>query len=87
MQYLIGIEKGDIEAKNILKNYINDLINGLKEIEKYYNIKDIVIGGGITEHTKYFIEDIRDKLLELNIHIAKYKNDSGIIGAALLGYI
>lgn len=51
---------------------------------EYYKIKDIVIGGGISEHSKYFVDDIKNRLQNINIHIAKYCNDSGIIGAALL---
>lgn len=78
------LEKGDVDAKNILKNYVSDFIYGIKKIEEYYNVKDIFIGGGMSEYSKYFIEDIRKGLPKLNIHIAKYKNDSGIIGGALL---
>lgn len=78
------IEKGDLDAKNILKNYTDNFIDGIKKIEEYYNIKDIFIGGGLSEYSEYFIEYIRKGLPQYNIHIAKYKNDSGIIGGALL---
>ncbi len=79
-----GIEKGDIEAKKILRNYINDLIEGIMRISENYDIKDFSIGGGIAEYSNYFIDQIRESLPNLNIHIAQYKNDAGIIGAALL---
>lgn len=78
------IEKGDADAKSILKSYIKNFIDGVMKIEQYYSIKDISIGGGMSEYSEYFIEDIRKGLPQLNIHIAKYKNDSGIIGGALL---
>lgn len=38
----------------------------------------------MSEYSEFYIDKIREKLPNLNIHIAKYKNDLGIIGAALL---
>lgn len=81
------IEKGDIVAKNILKDYVKNFIDGVNKIEQYYKVKDFFIGGGMSEYSEYFIEDIRNGLPKLNIHIAKYRNDSGIIGGALLEFI
>ena len=78
------LKKGDTEAKLILEDYINNFIEGIIRINKNYNIKDFSIGGGMSEYSEYFINEIRKSLPYLNIHIAKYKNDSGIIGAALL---
>lgn len=78
------LKKGDIEAKLILEDYINNFIEGIIGISKNYNIKDFSIGGGMSEYSEFYIGKIREKLPNLNIHIAKYKNDSGIIGAALL---
>lgn len=78
------IEEGDIVARKILKHYIENFIEGIVRISQNYDIKDFSIGGGMSEHSKYFIDEIRKSLPNLNIHIAKHKNDSGIIGAALL---
>lgn len=78
------IEEGDVEAKSILKDYIENFIEGIVRINENYDIKYFSIGGGMSEYSKYFIDEIRKKLPNLNINIAKYKNDSGIIGAALL---
>ena len=78
------LKKGDTEAKLILEDYINNFIEGIIRINKNYNIKYFSIGGGMSEYSEYFINEIRESLPYLNIHIAKYKNDSGIIGAALL---
>ena len=38
----------------------------------------------MSEYSQYFIDDIKNGLPNLNINIAKYRNDSGIIGGALL---
>lgn len=78
------IEKGDIEAKKILNDYIKDLIEGIVRISEKYDIKDFFLGGGISEYSNYFIDQMMESLPDLNIYIAKHRNDSGIIGAALL---
>lgn len=78
------IEEGDMDARSILKDYIENFIEGIVRISENYDIKDFSIGGGMSEYSKYFIDEIRKSLPNLNIHIAKHKNDSGIIGAALL---
>lgn len=79
-----NIEEGDAVARKILKDYIQDFIEGISRISENYNIKNFSIGGGMSDYSKYFIDEIRKNLPNLNINIAKYKNDSGIIGAALL---
>ncbi|MCI8485896.1 MAG: ROK family protein [Clostridia bacterium] len=81
------LEKGDKDAKNVLKNYIINFIDGIRIIQSHYPVKDIVIGGGISEYSKHYIYDIRKEFQNINIHIAKHKNDSGIIGGALLEII
>lgn len=81
------LEKGDKDAENVLKNYIINFIDGIRIIQNHYPVKDIVIGGGMSEYSKYFIYDIRKEFQNINIHIAKHKNDSGIIGGALLEII
>lgn len=78
------IEEGDLEAKRILKDYIRNFIEGIVRIQDIYNIKEFTIGGGMSEYSEYFIDEIRKNLVDFKIHIAKYKNDSGIIGGALL---
>lgn len=78
------IEKGNIEAFDILKDYIENFVNGIIKIEQVYKIKQFSIGGGMSEYSKYFIKDIKNKLPNIDINIAKYKNDSGIVGGAIL---
>ena len=75
---------GDRDAQIILKDYISNFIDGIKNIQKYYNITTFSIGGGMSEYSRYFIKEIQYGLPNVNILIAKFKNDSGIIGGALL---
>ena len=70
------------EIVNILKDIEYGWLDKNKKIN--YEINDFCIGGGMSEYSKYFIDEIRKNLPNINICIAKYKNDSGIIGAALL---
>ena len=56
------IEEGDAEAIRILKEYINNFIEGILRINKKYNIKDFSIGGGMSEYSIYFIDQIRESM-------------------------
>lgn len=41
----------------------------------------------MSEYDNYFFDKIKENLPSIDIRIAKYKNDSGIIGATMLEYI
>ena len=81
------IEKDDIDAKILLQEYIRNFIDGIKKIESVYSIGKYSIGGGMSEYDNYFFNKIKESLPGIDIRIAKYKNDSGIIGAAMLEYV
>ena len=81
------IEKNDIDAKILLQEYIRNFIGGIKKIESVYGIGKYSIGGGMSEYDNYFFDKIKENLPGIDIRIAKYKNDSGIIGATMLEYI
>ncbi len=78
------IKKQDNEALGILKEYIQNFIQGIIKIENKYKIGKYSIGGGMSEYSEFFIKEIQNKLPNIIIKVAKYKNDSGIIGGALL---
>lgn len=78
------VENGDLDAKKILNDYIENFIDGIIKIEEKYSFKKYSIGGGMSEYSRYFIDEIRKRLPNIDVRIAKYKNDSGIIGGALL---
>ena len=79
-----SLKFGDTDAEIIMQDYINNFIIGIRKITEQYNIKTISIGGGISEYSEYFLPPIQSKLPNLNILNAKFKNDSGIVGSALL---
>lgn len=84
LDFFKQINSQDQFAKDILREFIEDFIDGIKRIRKKYNITNFCIGGGLSNYCKYYIEKIRKGIPECNIYISKYKNDSGIVGAALL---
>lgn len=78
------VGQGEKLALEVLKSYVNSFIEGVNRINQKYSVKQIIIGGGMSEYAKFFLEDMRRGLPDCDIRIAEHKNDSGIIGAALL---
>lgn len=78
------VKQGEKLALNVLKSYVDSFIEGVKRIQSKYDVKQIVIGGGISEYAEFFLENMKRGLPDCDIKITKHKNDSGIIGAALL---
>lgn len=70
--------------KDIIDNYIDNFVKGIKLINKEIPINNICIGGSFSMYHKYYLKKLKKELKEYNIFIAKNNNDSGIIGAALL---
>lgn len=81
------IEKQDYEALEILKEYIQNFIQGIIKIEEKYKIGKYSIGGGMSEYSNFYLKEIQHQLANITIKVAKYRNDSGIIGGALLEQI
>lgn len=78
------IENKDVCAKCILSEFIEDFVNGIIIIKNKYNIKNYCIGGGLSNYYRFYIDEVKSKIPNCYVYCAKYKNDSGIIGAALL---
>ncbi|MBR2588166.1 MAG: ROK family protein [Bacilli bacterium] len=78
------IKNKDKFAKDILKEFVEDFAKGIRKIKNNYGIYKFCIGGGLSNYYRFYIDEVRIKTPECSVYIAKYKNDSGIIGAALL---
>ena len=74
----------DTIAKDMLYYYLDIMIEGLNIISNNLEIYNICIGGGFSEYSKYYINYLNERLPNLNITVSKFKNNSAIIGAALL---
>lgn len=87
-------KKGDIVAKKVVKNYIDNVSIGIANLINVLQPDMIVIGGAISKEGDYLLNPIKEfcnretftqgnKMTELKI--AKLGNDAGLIGAAFLG--
>lgn len=90
-----AMDKGDIVATKVIENYIEYLSCGLVNLINIFQPEIICIGGGVSNQEQRLLDLIKpyidkedfarnaDKRTELAI--AKFKNNAGIIGAAMLG--
>lgn len=85
-------ETNEVIAK-VLDEYIDNLAEGLANYINLFDLEMLVIGGGISRYGDKIITKLKSKMIEkicnhttydLNIKMAKLKNDAGIIGASIL---
>jgi len=91
--YLIfsEIEKGNNEIKNIVDNWIDEIIYGLINLVRIFNPSCIILGGGIMKQ-QYIIdsinEKIQDKIMDsfkgIKIVPAQLGNNAGVYGMAAI---
>ena len=87
-------EKGDITAKQIIKDYQTYLAAGVTNIINIFQPEVLCIGGGVSAQKENLIKPVRDIVYAENytrnvlpnpkITVAELGNDAGIIGAAML---
>lgn len=87
-------KKGDKYAKQVIKNYIKYLGEGMLDYCNIFRPEVFVIGGGLSNQGNYLRDLLNDYLKkhhygyegspESKVLIAELKNDAGIIGAASL---
>lgn len=85
--------EGDTEAINLWKQFGIYLGIGIVNLINLFNVKDIIVGGGLSNAWDFFIDsaehEIKKRALKtaenkLNIRKAKLRDDAGIVGSALL---
>ena len=86
--------EGDFAASMIIADYINYLAIGVANVVNMFQPAVVCIGGGISGEGENLMTPLRDRIKRISfgtensrirVEVAKYKNDAGIIGAALLG--
>ena len=90
-------KKGDKTANKVVDLYIKYLGEGLLNFSNIFRPQAIVLGGGISNQNEYLKDKVMKYMEDRNyglkntpkveILIAKFKNDAGIIGAATLAFI
>ena len=83
-------EKQD-EVNKIINNYLNYLSIGISNLINIFEPDAICIGGSFSYYAPIFMEKLKEKVQEKfknreipDLLVAKYANDAGIIGAAML---
>ena len=87
-------EKNDTAAKLVIDDFIGYLAIGVSNVINMFQPDVVCIGGGISGEGDNLMNPLREKLEHIafgvaggrtSVVVAKYKNDAGIIGGALLG--
>ncbi len=85
-------KKGDAAAKEVVKQYIEYVADGIVNMVNIFQPNKVVVGGGISNEGEYLLAPIREYVKKndynrlftpVEIEAAKLLNDAGIIGAAL----
>lgn len=84
-------EKLDATAKDVVDNYIKYLAMGIANVVNIFQPNVICLGGGISGEGEGLMAPLRKQLKRCRVNVnstkvcvAKYRNDAGIIGGALL---
>ncbi len=89
-----AMEKGDKTAARVVNEFIDYLAHGVANAINIFQPSVVCIGGGISREGENLLAPLRARVSELAFGIegfrtelvaATFKNDAGIIGAALLG--
>lgn len=79
----------DDRSRKIVKAFTYDLAIVISSLQAVFDMDSVVIGGGVSESADYWwqhlIHELEPLLLNpLDMQIAKFGNDAGVLGAALL---
>ena len=87
-------ERGDAAAKQVVDDFIKYLAMGVSNIINIFQPDIVCIGGGLSAERDNLIVPLRERVERLSfglknkktrVEAAKFMNDAGIIGGALLG--
>ena len=87
-------EKGDRAATLVVNEFIDCLAIGVSNVIEIFQPDVVCIGGGISREGDVLLNPLRERVLHSSfgtdsartkVVAATFRNDAGIIGAALLG--
>lgn len=86
---LMKNKETDPKAKSIIHDYTHDLAVSISSLQAALDMEVVIIGGGVSHSADYWIDDLREQLKPLllnplEVKVAKFKNDAGMLGAAQL---
>lgn len=90
-QIFLELEKGNSKVKNIVDNWIDEILYGLINLVHIFNPSCIILGGGIMKQP-YIIDSINEKLRhkimdsfkDIKIVSAQLGNNAGVYGMAAI---
>ncbi|MGP4071198.1 ROK family protein [Piscibacillus sp. B03] len=79
----------DPKAKQLIREFTYDLAVVISSLQATFDMEVVVIGGGVSEASDYWIDDLQEQLKPLllndvEIVIAQFGNEAGMYGAAQL---
>lgn len=81
--------KTDPAAKQVVEEFTFDLALVISSLQAAFDMEMVIIGGGVSEAADLWMESLQRQLKPvllnpLDIEVARFENDAGILGAALL---
>ncbi len=90
-----AMRSGDEVGTAVINQYVQDLATGLINLINVFQPEILCLGGGVSNEKEYLLDLLkpyidaedyaRNASLRTKLVIAKFRNDAGIIGAAMLG--
>lgn len=86
---LFQVSKTDRQAREIMEGFTYDLAVIISSLQAVFDMDSVVIGGGVSESADLWWSSLSTQLQPLllnpvDVAIAKFGNDAGVLGAALL---
>ncbi len=79
----------DLVAKRVVDGFTTDLALVISSLQAVFDMEMVIIGGGVSEAAYLWMDELQQKLKTvllnpLKVEVARFENDAGILGAALL---
>ncbi len=79
----------DPAAKKVVEEFTADLALVISSLQAAFDMEMVIIGGGVSEAASLWMDSLQQQLKPvllnpLDIEVARFENDAGILGAALL---
>lgn len=79
----------DPKARQVVEEFTGDLALVISSLQAAFDMEMVIIGGGVSEAADLWMESLQQQLQPmllnpLDVEVARFENDAGILGAALL---
>ncbi len=86
---LFELAETDTKAQQLVAGFTEDLAIYISSLQAIFDMDMLIIGGGVSESASAWIDDLNSQLATvllnpLPVEVARFENDAGMLGAALL---